>query len=203
MEADLKKKSADLDANYNQHLVEGSQHDDQALATAKQKYAAAIAVFHFDEARAALNAAIVTGTAAVQARTVLLKKADWLHQFKAQLIQDINAYGYTDHIVNKSGAALPDGPKTANDASLLIQTQFGVIPCAWENLPASALLAIANKYIQSMSVTAPQQAADRQWLCGVFACEEGLPRDGHTMLVQASQMKDEYKNELSLFLESE
>jgi len=54
-----------------------------------------------------------------------------------------------------------------------------------------------------MLATAPDQAARRQWLSGVFACEEGMPREGHALLVQASQVKTDYKSDLGPFLESE
>jgi len=133
----------------------------------------------------------------------LLKKAGWLRQFKAQLVQDINAYGYPNVLITRLGGRLPDGTKKATDAAVIVQTPFGTVPFPWNTLPATALLAMGNLYSQNMAASAPEQAADRQWLSGVFACEEGMPRDGHTLLVQASQVKDEYKQELSLFLESE
>jgi hypothetical protein len=203
MEQTVKKKSAELDATYNQQIVDEKQHDQAALLDAKNKYAALCADYQFDQARAAVDAAAVTGTEALQEKAAMLKKADWLRQFKAQLILDINAYGYPDPVINRTGGRLPDGPKKATDTGLLVQTQFGTLPFPWNTLPASALLAMANQISQNMAATAPQQAADRQWLSGVFACEEGMSRDGRTLLVQASQVKDEYKDQLSLFMESE
>ena len=47
----------------------------------------------------------------------------------------------------------------------------------------------------------PEQVADRQWLSGVFACEEEMARDGRALLVQASQVKDAYKDQLALFMD--
>jgi len=203
IEQDLKEKSAELDAAYNQRVAEGTQRDQGLLSDAKRKYAALCPDFRFDEALAAVEAATVSTSGAVQEKEALLKKAGWLCQFKAQLIQDINAYGYPNPIVNRLGGSLPDGPKKATDAGLLIQTQFGTMPFPWSTLPPSMLLAMANLFSGNMAATAPQQAAERQWLSGVFACEEGMSRDGRTLLVQASQVKDEYKDQLSLFLESE
>jgi hypothetical protein len=169
----------------------------------KQKYDADCADMRFDDAWQAVNAAVVTGTQGIWERQALLKKADWLREFKAQLIMDINKYGYADPIVNRSGGRLPDGQKKAGDEGLIIQTPFGVVPAEWKMIPVTTILAIANQYMQKMATTAPQEAADREWLSGVFACEEGMPRDGHNLLVQASQVKSEYKDELGLFLESE
>ena len=199
----LKKKSAQLDAPYLQHLADEKQRDQGFLDDAKRKYTTYCADYRFEEAHAAVDAAAVTGSDAVQEKGRLLKKADWLRKFKAQLIQDINAYGYPNPIANRTGGRLPDGPKKATDEALLVQTQFGTLPFTWDTLPPTTILAMATVFAQNMAATAPQQAAERQWLSGVFACEEGMARDGHTLLVQASQVKDEYKDQLSVFLESE
>jgi hypothetical protein len=203
IEAGLKKKSADLDPAYNQRVADEKQRDQTLLGDARIKYAAFCADFRFDEGYAAIAAAGVTGSDGVKEKAAMLKKAEWLKQFKTQLIQDINTYGYSSPVMNRAGSHLPDGARRASDASLFVQTQFGNIPFAWNSLPAAALLAMANEFTQSTASTAPRQASDRQWLAGVFACEEGMPRDGHTLLVQASQTKDEYKDQLSLFLASE
>ncbi|MGA3170918.1 MAG: serine/threonine-protein kinase [Chthoniobacteraceae bacterium] len=203
IERDLKAKSAALDAPYYEHIAEVGRQDQAVLLDAKQKYDADCADMRFDDAWKAVNAAVVSGTQGILERQALLKKAGWLREFKAQLIIDINQYGYAAPIINRSGGRLPDGQKKAGDAGLIIQTPFGVVPTEWKMIPVGTILAIANQYMQKMAATAPQQAADREWLSGVFACEEGMPRDGHNLLVQASQAKSEYKDELGLFLESE
>jgi hypothetical protein len=201
--ADLKKKSAALDASYNQRMAQAQQHDLSVLDDAKRKYAAFCADFRFTDAQAAVQASSVSTPDATKERDGLLKKSAWLCQFKALLIQDINAHGYPEVLVTRSGGRLPDGPKRADDNELLVQTQFGSVPCPWTTLPPSEILALSNYFDQITATSAPRQVPDRQWLSGVFACEEGLARDGHTLLVQASQVKDEYKDELSLFMDSE
>ncbi len=210
METDLKKKSTSLDAAYqkqaeqqSQQVAEQNQRDQAALADAKRQYAAACANFDFDAAWSAINAAQVTGAEGTQEKQTLLKKADWLRQFKAQFISDINTYGYAGPIVNRTGGQLPDGPKKANNDGLIIQTPFGNVPAPWNSIPVATVLAMANQFSQKLAASAPDQAAQREWLSGVFACEEGMPRDGRTLLVQASQVKNEYKDELPLFLQSE
>jgi hypothetical protein len=210
IENELKRRSAAQDAPYlqmqaqQQQRIEAEKQRDEAVMTdTRRKYAMLCADYRFDDARAAVDAAVVTGSQGLQEKTTLLKKADWLRQFKALLIQDINLHGYPNPVVNRSGGRLPDGTRQANDAALLVQTQFGVVPFAWNTIPPATLLAMANSFSQAAAGASPQQAADREWLSGVFACEEGMPRDGHTLLVQASQVKDEYKGELTVFLENE
>jgi hypothetical protein len=200
---DLKKKSAMLDASYKEHIAQARQLDQGALNDAKRKYAAFCADLRFSDALAAVQGASVSTPDAVKERDALLKKAAWLCQFKALLIQDINAYGYPEVLVTRTGGRLPDGPKKADEEGLHVQTQFGSVPCLWTTLAPSEILGLAGYYQQTTATSAPQQVPDREWLSGVFACEEGLARDGHTLLVQASQVKDEYKNELGLFMDSE
>ena len=135
LEQSLKKRSADLDAAYFQRVAEEKQRDQALLADARRKFAAYCADFQFDEARAAVDAAAVSSPEAATEKEMLLKKADWLRQFKAQLIQDINSYGYTAPLVNRAGGRLPDGPKKATDTALLVQTQFGTTAFSWSLLP--------------------------------------------------------------------
>ncbi|HEX4086187.1 MAG TPA: hypothetical protein VHY22_14825, partial [Chthoniobacteraceae bacterium] len=196
---EIQKKSASEDAAYNARMSEAKQQDQQALGDAKSRYAALIGAFHFDEAKAAIENAAVTGPEGQQEKQILLKKADWLRQFKAQLIQDINHYGYAPALFSRAGGALPEGPKTASDAGLIIQTQFGPVPAQWSTLTVNDLFAMANQFAASMAASAPQQAAERQWLAGVFACEEGLTNQGLNLLQQAAQTRDEYKSDLTLF----
>ena len=199
-QAAAEKQRADEES---QRAAGQKQRDQAALLDVQRKYAALCAGYRFDEAQAAVQAAAVSTPDAVAAKAALLKKAGWLLQFKAQLIQDINAYGYPSPIVNRTGGRLPDGQKKANDAGFAVQTPFGAVPAAWNTISPGVLLSIAGSFYQKIAATAPDQAADRQWLSGVFACEEGMPRDGHALLVQASQVKDEYKNQLGLFLQSQ
>jgi len=77
------------------------------------------------------------------------------------------------------------------------------VPSPWTMLTPAEILSLASYYQQTTATSAPQKVPDRQWLSGVFACEEGLSRDGHTLLVQASQVKDEYKDDLNLFMDSQ
>jgi serine/threonine protein kinase len=199
----LKRNSASLDAQFYQQAAQAKQQDAQGLADAKRQYEAACASLNFDQAESAVNAANVTTPDGIREKDALLKKARWLRQFKELLVQDINTYGYPNPITTRTGGQVPDGPRKATDNELFVQTQFGSVPFPWTSLPPTEIIAMATYYQKTTATTAPQQAADRQWLIGVFACEEGMPKDGHPLLVQASQGKDSYKNELGLFMDSE
>jgi hypothetical protein len=199
----LKRQSATLDAAYQQQAAQALDQDQAALADAQRKYAAACAELRFTDAEAAVQGASVSTPDARKGRDALLKKAAWLREFKALLIQDINTSGYPNAITTRTGGRVPDGKKIATEDGLVVQTPFGNVPSPWTLLTPTEMLTMAGYYMQTVAAGAPQQLADRQWLAGVFACEEGMARDGRTLLVQASQVKDEYKNDLTLFLPSE
>jgi serine/threonine protein kinase len=199
----IKKRAAAEDPIFNQRIAEVKERDATALADARRKVAAFAAEYRFDEGLAAANAAVVTGADAQKEKDGIVKTATWLAQFKAQLIADINAYGYAGQIVNRTGGQIPAGTRKANAAGLLVQTPFGTLPFQWTTLPPTALLGMASQIAQGLATSAPDKAADREWLAGVFGCEEGLSRDGHNLLIQASQVKDQYKNDLGLFIQSQ
>ena len=203
MEVELKRKSAALDVTYNSQVALSKAQDSTALNDAKRKYAVFCPDLRFSDALAAAQAASVSTPDGVREKDALVKKATWLVQFKNLLIQDINSYGYPDVIVTKTGGRLPDGTKKATEDGVFVQTQFGAVPSPWTMLTPAEILSLASYYQQTTATSAPQKVPDRQWLSGVFACEEGLSRDGHTLLVQASQVKDEYKDDLNLFMDSQ
>ena len=198
LEKTLKEKSAQLDAAFHQQAQEAAEKDHAATLKLDKEFTALCADYQFDQARAAAAAAVVDTPGATKEKEALVRKADWLRQFKATLIQDINAVGYPGPLVNRAGAAVADGPKHATAAALEVRTSFGTVAMPWDTLPASALLTMATSFA-SRNLPA-EQAADRQWLCGVFACVEGMARDGRTLLVQASQVKDAYKDQLEFVL---
>jgi hypothetical protein len=175
------------------------QADQANLAAAKQKYAAAVAALRFNDAQNIAQTTVVSTADGLQAKDALLKKAYWLRQFKAQLIQDINTYGYPNPIVTRASGPVPDGQKKATDDNLLAQTQFGNIPFPWTALTPAQILEMAVYFQKTTATIAPQQSADRLWLSGVFASESGLAQDAQTLLNQAAQAKDSYKSELGLF----
>ena len=173
--------------------------DQASLAAAKQKYAAACAAFRFDDAQTAAQTAVVVTPDGLQAKQALLKKAYWLRQFKALLIQDINAYSYPEPMTTRTSGQMPDGPKKADDDSVLAQTQFGSIPFPWTDVSSAQILEMAIYYQKTTATTAPQQAAEREWLAGVYACEDGLAQNGQPLLNQAAQANPTYKDDLALF----
>ena len=199
MAHDLRIKSGALDREYQAQQSARQQSDGGILNDLKQKYAAACSAFRFDDVIAALQSATPGTPDGISQKDALLNKAQWLKQFKEQLIQDVNAYGYPDALINRMGGRLPDGTRKASDAGLEVQTQFGSVPFGWDTLPPAQIMALANYYAKTTAAAHPEQAAARAWTLGVFACEEGMAKDGIPLLQQAAQGNADYKSKLSLF----
>jgi hypothetical protein len=199
LERDLTKRNEVLDKAYNDQQAKAQQADAVVIGDAKQKYSDALAQFNFDTAVTTLQSETVTTPDGVKIHDGLLKKAQWLQQFKAQLISDVNTYDYPAALVNRTGGRLPDGTRKATADGLQVQNRFGVVPFEWNALPPAEILAIANYYAKTTAASQPAQTADRQWLAGVFACEVGMPNDGKPLLTQAAQAKADYKSYLDLF----
>ena len=199
VERDLKKRNAALDSDYNQRQSEAQQADATVLSDVKQRYANGLAQFTFDDTVIALQAATVTTPDGVKTRDALLKKAQWLQRFKAQVISDVNAYDYPDVLVNRTGGRMPDGVKKATADGLQVQNQFGTVPFPWNTISPAEILAIATYYVKTTATTQPGQTPDREWLAGVFGCEAGMPNDGKPLLTAAAQAKGDYKPDLGLF----
>jgi eukaryotic-like serine/threonine-protein kinase len=196
----VKQKSAQMDAAYNEKMAAAKTQDVSTLAAARPQYTAAVAAFSFDQALKGMQAINLTTPDAVAERDALVKKLQWLQQFKAGLIKDMNATNYTGQIVTRNGGGVPAGTRKADDTGLTVQTQFGSLPFTWSLLTPAQILAIASDYIKSAP---PAQTPDRQWIAGVYACAEGMQNDGRTLLVAAAQAKDAYKDDVSMALQNQ
>jgi serine/threonine protein kinase len=208
--AGLKEKNVEMDPAHIARMAAERTADAAAISEGERLFAQYGSQLRFAESAQAMQAINVVTADGVVQKDALVKKAGWLAQFKAQLIQDITSFDYPDPLVTIAGGQLPSGPLppgqkrvAATDTELLIHTPFGEVPCAWTALSPQQILAMADYYIKTTAATAPQQTADREWLAGVYACELGLLHDGQELLVKASQAKDDYKNELSLFVKTE
>lgn len=192
----LTKKFFDLDKSEVSQL----QHDTQIWNEANAKFVTARARYEFRDGLAAVQGAQVTLGTLVTERAALLKKAQWLDQFKTKLINDINTAGYPDPIEKKVGGAVLGGVKVASPSQLEVRTPYGFLPIAWVDLPPATIFKMAQYFAQSDP--APLSKADRNWLSGVFAFAFGMTKEGRALTVDAAQTKPEYRDSLALFIDS-
>jgi hypothetical protein len=171
--------------------------DAKAIADLRTQGKALLQELKFPEALALAKAVTVQGEEAKRAQERFAKKAEWLTRFKAMLIADVNSSGYTQRIVRKDRSAVPGEARKANELGVEVRTPYGSTPVAWTDLSLETIYYMGRSFIRAGMP--PEVAADRAWLCGVFAYVAGKPREGHDLLNAAANAKAEYKDALPLF----
>jgi hypothetical protein len=187
-EAEIARRQAEVDAA-----------DEKTLTEAKAKLSALEQQFKFTDAEVVAAAIRVTGAKGKAEREALVKSADWLEKFKRSLILDIISIGYSAPLVKRNGTQLPGGAHRANDEQIEVITPFGSLSAPWTDISFESVFAMGQAFLKA-SVPA-DRLADRQWDLGVFAFHAGKPREGRDLLLQASQAKEEYRDNLKLFID--
>jgi serine/threonine protein kinase len=131
------------------------------------------------------------------AKLVANKIPQWLTDWKAKLIQDLNTTHYNANIVAVSGAqysaiigATPD--------RLKVKLPFGEAEVPWTLLSPQSLLAVSASFARP---NAPD-LADREWLCAVYAVETGQAQEAKRLATAAAQAKPEYQAQLQPLLQT-
>ena len=171
--------------------------DDKALGDAKQKRLALFAKFQFAEAHAAITDPALKTDEAREQQELLGKKAQWLANFKSQLIEDVNKTGYAAPITRKSGPPLPGGIVQADDLQIKLRSQRGLIPIPWTDVSFDSVLAMGASFI--LPNMPKEIAAFRKWQLGVFASYAGKKPEALALLQEAAQLKPIYRDELPIF----
>ncbi len=174
--------------------------DVKALADAQAKIAPLWQQFRLVEAFAVARGVQVTGEKGQRAHAALMKRMEWLARFKATLINDLNALGYAAPVTRKTGGQIPGPVRRANETQIETVTPFGTLPAAWQDLAPESILAMGKSFLRAeLPATS---LADRQWLLGVYAIQTGRQHEGRELLIAAAQIRESYREDLSLLLES-
>src|ERR1043166_9412754 len=135
-----------------------------ALANYKER----VAAYDFGGAGTAINAVQITDSALKQSQTAMLKKAQWLAEWKNNLIVDLIRAHFSGSIADIDGTHY-NGIVGADAEKLMLKTRYGIVELPWAKLKPERLLAVSASFIWPEA----GDAADRQWLCAVFASETG------------------------------
>jgi predicted RNA-binding Zn-ribbon protein involved in translation (DUF1610 family) len=200
MAKDLQQKITAEEEEAARQMSATEAADAKALADARNKIAPLRSQFRPAAALAIAKTVQVTGEKGQRERTAMIKRLEWLAKFKATLINDLNVVGYALPVVKKTGAQVPPPVRRANENQIEAVTPFGSLPTQWTELPPESVLAMGKSFLRPELPA--ETLADRKWLLGVYAMQAGRQREGHELLIQASQVKDEYLEALELFLET-
>ena len=162
-----------------------------ALANYKEH----VAIYDFRGAGAAINAVQITDSALKKSRTAMLKKAQWLADWKDKLIVDLTRAHFSGSIADIDGAQY-NGIVGANPEKLMLKTRYGIVGLPWAKLQPKRLLAVSASFIWPEA----RDAVDRQWLCAVFASETGQTDTARQFAETAAKAKPEYREQIPLLL---
>jgi hypothetical protein len=156
-------------------------------------YKKQIALYDFAAASAAVKNAKLTDPSLEQSQEATIKKAQWLVDWKDKLIADINRAQFSGAITDISGVQY-GGISSATPAQFVLKAPYGTVTLRWTKFARKTLLAISSSFIQPRA----PDAADRQWLCAVFAAATGQAESARQLAETASKTKPEYRDQISL-----
>ena len=159
-----------------------------ALASYKEQ----VALYDFAEAAEAIKNVRLSDASLKRAKETAEKKAQWLIDWKDDLMKDLNSTHFSGALAGRSGEQYT-GIAGATDKSLSLKLRYGIARVTWTELSPRALLNVSTSFIQP---TAPD-AADRQWRCAVFASETGQAEAARQLADAATKTKPQYRDKIS------
>ena len=170
----------------------------QLLADVKLKVPKFLEEFRYDEALALIQESQITAKELQPDLNVLLKRAQWLQSFNATLLNDIaTSEEYPQAMVKRSGAFVAGGLINGTKTQLEIKMQYGKMSVPWLEISPATILSMADYF--SSKKARPEALPDRWWCEGVFAYQNGLPKQGLILMNKAIEKKPEYKEFLPMF----
>jgi hypothetical protein len=129
-----------------------------------------------------------------QAEEAAQKKPQWLSDWKRKLIDDLNRTHFAGTITDRTGAQYT-GILRATAENLTMKLPYGEAQLLWTQLSPQAFLAISTSFIKPNL----PDAADREWLCAVYAFETGQADEAKKLADAAAKAKPEYAQSMSAF----
>ncbi len=155
-------------------------------------YEEQVALYNFAGAAEAIKNVRLNDTSLKRAKETAEKKAQWLIDWKNDLIKDLNDTHFSGALADRSGTQYV-GIASATDDSLSLKLRYGIARVTWREFSPGVLLNVSNSFIQE---TAPD-AADRQWRCAVFASETGQAQTARKLAEAAAKAKPGYREQIS------
>src|SRR6266404_6542786 len=125
--------------------------------------------------------------------TAAQRKTQWLATWKKRLIDDLNHKQFSGAIMDTSRAKYT-GVTSADNQTIALKLPYGIARVPWGKLAPKTLLSISSSFIQP---NAPD-AADRQWLCAVYANATGQADAARQLAEAAAQSRPEYGEQIDL-----
>jgi len=170
-------------------------HDLEAASwnAALASYGEQVALYNFADAAEVIRNVRLTDASLKRAKETAEKKAQWLVDWKNDLMKDLNDTHFSGAFADRDGEQYT-GIASATDTSLSLKLRYGIARVPWTELSPQALLSVSTSFIEA---TAPD-AADRQWRCAVFAGETGQAETARQLAETAAKTNPDYSKQLSI-----
>jgi serine/threonine protein kinase len=172
------------------HALEAASWN-AAIASYKEQ----VTLYNFADAAEAIKNVQVNDASLKRAKETAEKKAQWLVDWKNDLIRNLNSTHFSGALADRSGEQYT-GIASATDNDLSLKLRYGIARVTWAELSPQAVLNVSTSFIQ---LTAPG-AADRQWRCAVFASETGQAEAARQLADAAAKTKPQYREQISQLL---
>ena len=168
-------------------------HDLEAASwkEALASYEEQVALYNFSEATEAIKNVPLSDASLKRAKEAAEKKAQWLIDWKNDLIKDLNETHFSGSLADRSGAQYT-GVASATEDSLSLKLPHGIARVKWPELSPEALLKVSTSFIQPTAPDTP----DRQWHCAAFASEFGQSEVARQLADAAAKAKPEYREQI-------
>jgi hypothetical protein len=155
---------------------------------ALESYRRLAAIYDFTGAASAIRKVKLTEPSLKQTQSNYQYAADWLAQWKATLINDLNAHTYNGVVV--ASDTQYNGIAGATASKLKMKVPYGSAETDWLKVPGATLVTISSSFASD---------ADRQWRCGVFAWGIGQTNAARQLFDAACSAKPSYKEARKFF----
>ncbi len=153
-----------------------------------ESYRRLAAIYDFTGAASAIRKVKLTEPSLRETQRNCQNVADWLAQWKATLINDLNTHGYTGVVVVSDTEYNEIAGATAG--KLKMRVPYGIAEIQWLKVPAPTLVTVSSSFATD---------ADRQWRCGVFAWAFGQTNAARQLFDAACSAKPSYKEARKFF----
>ena len=161
-----------------------------AIAAYKQN----LAIYDFASAAAVMKSVQISDAELKVEQEMFQNKAQWLADWKAKLIDDLNRTRFAGAIKDVTGLDYI-GIDGATPQKLAAKNPYGIVQLDWAKFSPKTLFTVSAAFIKpNMS-----DAADRQWVCAVFAHETGQGEAALSLAQTAADAKPEYAQNMSIF----
>jgi hypothetical protein len=129
------------------------------------------------------------------AQEVVRKTPQWLADWKTKLVNDLNRAPYNGPVSDTTGVQY-SGIVRATAEAVTVKLPYGESILPWTRIPPAMLLKVSTSFIDPRSA----DAADRNWLCAVYAKQIGQLEDAKRLGGEAAKAKPEYGQMLPILL---